>query len=201
MNFSSIYTGNSTLREEENSKLLKEIEVILNNSKKIAVSKKDICKYGNKCYQKNPNHLKRYSHPKDFKKCTDDYIRLSYKLYSINNNSFPDQFFNIIYNNLKESNFTDYTTLYFNILVNLATNAEEYIEKYPNKEFWSHLFIGMEETSVTGMYDITSDELKYIQKTLKNIGSVDTRYLSNTALLFSKVYGNINNNNSKNNSI
>ena len=191
MNVTSIHRGNSTLREEEKSKLLKEIEVILNNSKKIAVSKKDICKYGNKCYQKNPNHLKRYSHPKYFKKCTDDYIRLSYELHSINKNSFPDQFFNIIYVYLKESNFKDYTTLYFNILVNLAINAKEYTSVYPNKKFWSDLFMGMEETSVTGMYSITSDELNYIQKALENIGSIDTNYLSNTALLFSKVYGNI----------
>jgi hypothetical protein len=147
------------------------------------------CRYDPNCKRTNPQHFQQFSHPslmfKEFKPCVDKFIRMSHELYIGNNQSFPNKWYSTI-QKIKETDYTKFDTFYFNILANLCLHSAEYTEIYDDKLFWNKLFMGMEEQSVTGMYDITS--IPALQQCLKDIGSPDTRYLSNTALLFSKPY-------------
>lgn len=157
--------------------------------------RKPDCVHGSRCNRTNPTHFRDFSHPtssaiiaQPFKMCADKFIELSYKLFETNEGQMPEEWYIIVGNNLRESDYTIYTSLYFNILANLCIHHEDYARDYPNKQFWSHFYTGMEEgAAVTGMYDVTG--IPKLSQCLKDMKSVDARYLSNTALLFSKTYG------------
>lgn len=161
-----------------------------------SLSGKQICMYDPNCKRANPQHFQQFSHPslmfKEFKHCVDEFIRLSHELYIGNNQSFPTKWYSAILK-IKETDYTKFDTFYFNILANLCLHSEEYTTNYVDKLFWNRLLMGMEEQSVTGMYDITS--IPVLQECLTNIRSPDTRYLSNTALVFSEPYKMPDNNN------
>ena len=188
-------------RNKSRNNLIKQFELLLKQCKNlenlISDSKyKKQCKYGIKCSRFNPNHFQQHSHPiggvtKIFKRCTDDFIRLTYSLFQKYKQNFPNEFFILIIDYLKETDFTNYNSLYFNILANLSLHADYYSNKYSNKRFWNNLLIGMEESAVTGMFDIS--KIKHIQDSLIKNKSPDINYLSNTALYFSKPYQFINN--------
>lgn len=188
-------------RNTNKNNLIKKLELLLKQCKNlenlISDSKyKKQCKYGINCSRFNPNHFQEYSHPiggltKIFKKCTDDFIRLTYSLFQKYKQNFPNEFFILIIDYLKETDFTNYNSLYFNILANLSLHADYYSNKYSNKIFWNSLLVGMEESAVTGMFDIS--KIKHIQDSLKKNKSPDINYLSNTSLYFSKPYQFINN--------
>jgi hypothetical protein len=194
-------TNRNTSTNTNTNNLITQLELSLNKCKNlenlISDSKyKKQCKYGIDCSRFNPKHFQEYSHPiggvtKIFKRCTNDFIRLTYNLFQKNKQNFPNDFFVLIVKYLKETDFTNYNSLYFNILANLSLHANYYSKKYDDKTFWNTLLIGMEESAVTGMFDIT--KIKNIQDSLIKNKSPDINYLSNTSLYFSKPYQFINN--------
>ena len=120
--------------------------------------------------------------------CAEKFIDLSYRVFQENGDSFPKEWYVIVADYLRESDYTRYDSLYFNILANLCIHHQEFATRYPSKQFWQHLYMGLEEgAAVTGMYDVTN--IPVLSKCLTDMGSPDTRYLSNTALIFSNTYG------------
>lgn len=188
-------------KQTQSPELLNELDKVLRNCKETELmmtmdhKNKKQCVHGHKCNRTNPTHYHDFSHPinsaviaQPFKMCADKFVDLSYKLFDANDNSLPKEWYIIIANHLRESDYTIYTSLYFNILANLCIHHEEYAREYPDNRFWSHFYTGMEEgAAVTGMYDVTG--IPRLSQCLKDMNSVDPRYLSNTALLFSKTYG------------
>jgi hypothetical protein len=143
----------------------------------------------------NPDHFKRFTHPADsavlaqpFKLCTDKFMAISHKMFKLNVDSFPSEWYMTVSEFLRESDYTRYDSLYFNILANLCIHHDEYTALYPDKMFWNHFYTGLEEgAAVTGMFDV--QHMPKLTKCLLDMHSVDTRYLSNTALLMSSAYG------------
>lgn len=154
---------------------------------------KPACKYGKDCMRINPTHFRSYSHPQGgltetFKQCSEKFIELSYHIFQINNDSFPTDWYVVMAKYLREQDFTRYDSLYFNILANLCIYHKYYSNTYPNKHFWSSLYMGLEEgAAVTGMYNVSN--IPKLSRCLNDMNSVDKKYLSNTALIFSKSYG------------
>ena len=107
---------------------------------------------------------------------------------SFNDDSFPSEWYVTVSKFLRESDYTRYDSLYFNILANLCIHHDEYTALYPDKMFWNHFYTGLEEgAAVTGMFDV--QHVPKLTKCLLDMQSVDQRYLSNTALLASAAYG------------
>ena len=153
------------------------------------------CKHGESCTHANPEHFREFSHPQSsqplarpFKMCADRFIDLSYRIFNSYDHSFPTEWYVVVAEHLRETDYTRYDSLYFNILANLCIHHQDFVAQYPDKQFWQHLYMGMEEgAAVTGMYDVTN--IPVLSKCLVDMASPDTRYLSNTALIFSKTYG------------
>lgn len=157
-----------------------------------------ICKYDPECYQKNPEHLKKFAHPsrdepdnnlesrkymKDYKDCTDKLIIGSYSIFKKNNGIFPDRFYGIITEYLKASDYTDFRQYHFNVLANMCENMEKYAHLYDEplykKFIGNFLFVLEEACAVTGMY-FTND----FKRCLNKLGLKDQEatFLSNTNL-------------------
>ena len=115
-----------------------------------------------------------------YKVCTDGFISLSYQMYKQNGDALPNEWYTAVIKHLREDDYSNYRSLYFNILVGICLNAMKYKEMYPPK-FFSDVLMGMEENAVTGMYDIT--HMPRVQRCLRTLRSPDDRYLSNTALI------------------
>ena len=115
-----------------------------------------------------------------YKACTDAFLALSYKMYEQNDDELPNEWYEAVIKHLKEDDYSNYKSLYFNILVGICLNGMKYKEMYPPK-FFSDVLIGMEENAVTGMYDIT--HMPRVQRCLQSLQSPDDRFLSNTALI------------------
>jgi len=140
------------------------------------------CKYGEACYRKDPSHKDDFAHLDDFKECTDIYLDMSYRVYKDNDDEFPNRWYNIIDEFLKEHDFTKQDSLYFNIMGNICEHMDEYVKRF-GKRFIALILMRQEEQAVTGMFPVS---LKgRISRCLKKLGSPDTRYLSNTALTIS----------------
>ena len=158
-------------------------------------SKQQACTHGANCNRMNPEHFKAFAHPADsavlaqpFKFCADKFMAISHKMFKLNDDSFPSEWYITVSKFLRESDYTRYDSLYFNILANLCIHHDEYTALYPDKMFWNHFYTGLEEgAAVTGMFDV--QHIPKLSKCLGDIESVDTRYLSNTALLASAAYG------------
>ncbi len=159
-------------------------------------SKQQACTHAANCKRMNPDHFKAFAHPTDsavlaqpFKFCADKFMAITYKMYRSNDDFLPDEWFVTVSKFLRESDYTRYDSLYFNILANLCIHHDEYTALYPDKVFWNRFYTGLEEgAAVTGMCDV--QRIRKQIKCLCDIESVDTRYLSNTALLSSVAYGN-----------
>ena len=162
-----------------------------------------ICKYDPNCYQKNPEHLKKFAHPsrdepdnnlesrkyiKDYKDCTDKLIIGSYAIFKKNNGIFPDRFYGIITEYLQASDYTDFRQYHFNVLANMCENMEKYANLYDEplykKFIGNFLFVLEEACAVTGMY-FTND----FKRCLNKLGLKDQEatFLSNTNLYMSNV--------------
>lgn len=158
-------------------------------------SKQQACTHGANCNRMNPDHFKAFAHPTDsavlaqpFKFCADKFMAITHKMYKSNDDFLPDGWFVTVSKFLRESDYTRYDSLYFNILANLCIHHDEYTALYPDKVFWNRFYTGLEEgAAVTGMFDV--QHMPKLSKCLSDIESVDTRYLSNTALLSSAAYG------------
>jgi hypothetical protein len=157
--------------------------------------KQQSCVHGADCKRMNPDHFKTFSHPTEsavlaqpFKFCTDKFIAITHKMFRSNNNSMPNEWYMTVSEFLRESNYSRYDSLYFNILANLCIHHDEYAALYPDKLFWNHFYTGLEEgAAVTGMFDV--QHIPKLSKCMLDMKSVDARYLSNTALLMSSTYG------------
>ena len=173
----------------------KQTESLMNQPLDRNSMRKRKCRHGHNCHRANPDHFQDFAHPdvstvlaQPFKMCTDKFINLSYSIFRTNGGSFPPEWYITVANHLRESDYTVYTSLYFNILANLCIHHDTFARLYDDKAFWDHLYTGMEEgAAVTGMYDVTS--IPKLKQCLVDMKSVDPRFLSNTALLSSKAYG------------
>ena len=153
------------------------------------------CLYGENCKRMNPDHYQAFAHPTNavllaqpFKLCTDKFMAISHKMFKLNDDGFPSEWYITVSKFLRESDYTRYDSLYFNILANLCIHHDEYTALYPDKMFWNHFYTGLEEgAAVTGMFDV--QHVPKLTKCLLDMQSVDQRYLSNTALLASAAYG------------
>ena len=161
------------------------------------------CVHGEDCKRMNPDHFKSFAHPTDaailaqpFKLCTDKFMAITHKMFRSNDDFMPNEWYMTVSEFLRESDYTRYDSLYFNILANLCIHHDEYTALYPDKLFWNHFYTGLEEgAAVTGMFDV--QHIPKLSKCLGDIESVDTRYLSNTALLASAAYGKMHANQAK----
>lgn len=115
-----------------------------------------------------------------YKACTDKFLALSYILFKENGDVLPNKWYTDVIRNLKTYDYSDYSSLYFNILLGICLNAEDYMKAYP-VDFLSKLLMGMEESAVTGIYNVT--RMPRVKNCLKNLGAHDTSTLSNTNLL------------------
>lgn len=153
--------------------------------------------HGADCKRMNPDHFKTFTHPIDsavlaqpFKFCTDKFMAITHKMFKTNDDFMPNDWYMTVSEFLRESDYTRYDSLYFNILANLCIHHDEYTALYPDKMFWNRFYTGLEEgAAVTGMFDV--QRIPKLSKCLHDIKSVDARYLSNTALLMSETYGRI----------
>lgn len=180
------------MNKDKLSRLLsncKSLEHNINNKLRSNV-KRQYCKYGEECNRVNPLHIIEYSHPNElhikqllinsYKQCTDHFLDISWHLFRDNNDMLPTSWYSAIFSYLREIDYNKQTSLYFNILANICQHYKEYLKLY-SKQFFKHLLTGMEESSVTGMFDITNNP--NLVSCLKKMNSPDKRYLSNTALL------------------
>jgi len=147
------------------------------------------CKFDTSCYRVNPIHKLAFKHKGEnlgqveidaYRNCTDEYLKKSWKLFTNNGEQLPNEWYVAIGTYLQTWDFTDQHSLYFNILANICQHGKEYVNMY-SKRFIEYLLVGMEESAVTGMFDITNRP--ELMKCLSDIKSPDDRYLSNTALL------------------
>lgn len=147
------------------------------------------CKFDKSCYRENLLHRLSFKHSGEnlrqleidaYRSCTDKYLELSWKLFTNNGEQLPNEWYIAIGTYLQTWDYTDQHSLYFNILANICQHGHEYTNMY-SKKFIEFLLVGMEESAVTGMFDITNRP--ELMKCLVDIKSPDDRYLSNTALL------------------
>ena len=144
---------------------------------------KTACRYGSACYQTDARHRSQFTHHNEIsslKTCTDDFLKISFDIFTANKESFPNEWYRIIVDHLQTFNYSRHDSLYFNILANICIHHAEYRAKYTPR-FFNHLLIGMEEQAVTGMFDISKKP--DLVRCLRELRSPDDRYLSNTALL------------------
>lgn len=209
-NTTNSYTGHRSepySKKDTLEQLLLKLDSLLKHCKELeasfkSLSGKQICKYHHNCTRANPQHFQQFLHPNSilaapFKRCVDEFIRISHELYIGNNQSFPTKWYSAILK-IKETDYKKFDTFYFNILANLCLHSAEYTTKYVDKLFWERLlFTGFEEQAITGMYNIT--KFPALKKSLEDINykNIDLRCnaeepnsvcLSNTALLNSKPY-------------
>lgn len=165
---------------------------------------KPICKYDESgCYQKNPDHFKKFAHPskdepdnmaesrlyiKDYKDCTDKLIMGSYAIYKKNNGVFPDKYYGIVTEYLKASDFADFRQYHFNVLANMCENMERYANLYDEDLYrrfiTNFLFVLEEACAVTGMY-FTNDFKRCLSKL--GLKGQEATFLSNTNLYNSNI--------------
>jgi len=148
-----------------------------------------LCKFDKSCYRENPKHRVSFQHSNEnvgqveidaYRECTDKFLEKSWELYKKNGDQLPNEWYVSIATHLKTWDYNDQRHLYFNILANICQHGEMYVNKY-SKRFIENLLVGMEESAVTGMFDITSRP--ELMECLARMNSPDDRYLSNTALL------------------
>lgn len=148
-----------------------------------------LCKFDKSCYRENVEHRLSFKHSNEnlgqneidaYRGCTEQFLDKSWELYKRNDNQLPNEWYVAIATYLQTSDYSDHRHLYFNILANICQHGLEYTQKY-SKRFIENLLIGMEESAVTGMFDITSRP--ELMECLARMNSPDDRYLSNTALL------------------
>lgn len=183
--------------EQQLVNLLSSCKKTEHEMKRKPVDRRRACIHGADCKRMNPDHYKSFVHPTDdvllaqpFKLCTDKFMDISHKMFKLNDDSLPSEWYVTVSEFLRESDYTRYDSLYFNILANLCIHHDEYTALYPDKMFWNHFYTGLEEgAAVTGMFDV--QHIPKLTKCLLDMQSVDERYLSNTALLASAAYGKV----------
>lgn len=148
-----------------------------------------LCKYDQSCYRTNIEHRLSFIHTNEnlgqievdaYLDCTNSFLDKSWELYKYNGDQLPDEWYISISTYLQTWDYNDQHHLYFNILANICQHGLKYVQKY-SETFIEKLLVGMEESAVTGMFDITNRP--ELMKCLARINSPDDRYLSNTALL------------------
>ena len=183
------------------SRVIKNIKFSSKNSKPYD---KPVCKYDiHGCYQKNPKHFEQFSHPsrdepndnsesrqymKLYSDCTDKLIIGAYSIFKKNNGIFPNDFYGIVTEYLKASDFSDFRQYHFNVLANMCENMEKYAYLYDEdlyKRFITNfLFVLEEACAVTGMY-FTNDFKKCLNKL--GLSGQESTFLSNTNLYMSNI--------------
>lgn len=172
------------------------LELLANCSKysydvrtKLENPKRRLCKFDQSCYRRNIDHLLTYKHSNEnigqteigaYFECTNIFLEKSWELYRSNDNQLPREWYVAISSYLQTPDYSDQHHLYFNVLANICLHGQEYVQKY-SPRFIGNLLVGMEESAVTGMFDITNRP--ELMACLSNMNSPDDRYLSNTALL------------------
>jgi len=148
-----------------------------------------LCKFDQSCFRENIEHKLSFKHSNEnlgqietdaYRECTEKFLDKSWELYKRNDDQLPNEWYVAIATHLKTWDYTDQHHLYFNILANLCQHGKSYVSKY-SKRFIENLLMGMEESAVTGMFDITNRP--ELMECLAQMNSPDDRYLSNTALL------------------
>ena len=172
------------------------LELLANCSKysydvrnKLENPKRRLCKFDQSCYRRNVDHLLTYKHSNEnigqieidaYFECTNIFLEKSWELYKGNDNQLPTEWYVAISSYLQTPDYSDQHHLYFNILANICQHGQEYVQRY-SPRFIENLLVGMEESAVTGMFDITNRP--ELMACLSKMNSPDDRYLSNTALL------------------
>ena len=135
-----------------------------------AASRK-MCKYdctGNQCYQKNPDHSSKFSHPNKYSMCdisffkidADAFLNNSYTIYNCNKEDFSREWYSEMSARRGAKNeqiatmeYDKYDSLIFLILANIIVNIEEYIELYGGK-FLMSITSALESSDNTGLFYI-----------------------------------------------
>lgn len=187
--------------------IIKQSRVIKSTKSLIKSSKpydKPVCKYdAHGCYQKNPKHFEQFAHPsrdepnnnaesrqyiKQYADCTDKLVIGSYAIFKKSNGIFPNEYYGIVTEYLKASDFSDFRQYHFNVLANMCENMEKYAYLYDEelyKRFITNfLFVLEEACAVTGMY-FTNDFKKCLNKL--GLSGQESTFLSNTNLYMSNV--------------
>jgi hypothetical protein len=157
--------------------------------KAVENGKRKVCKFDTSCFRDNHLHKATYAHTNEnlgqleidaYRDCTDKFLAISWDLFKNNEDQLPNNWYGAIDRYLKTFDYSDQHSLYFNIIANICQHGTEYTNMY-SKRFLELVLMGMEESAVTGMFDITNRP--ELMKCLADMNSDDDRYLSNTALL------------------
>lgn len=139
------------------------------------------CKYDGACYQQNPAHFSRFSHPTHyiagditlFKDDTDRFLANTYTIYTCNNKDFSHKWNSEIGARRGEEKrqiytafYDKYDTLIFYILANIALHLKDYIRLY-GKDFFIYMFQYFESNDNTGLFVIEPES---------PIGKIFTKY-------------------------
>jgi hypothetical protein len=178
---------------------------VLNESFKKAVTsslkkayERKPCPHGERCYRKNPEHFKEFSHPSNkysdgdiaaFKDDTDRFLSLSYRIYEQNGGQFSDAWISKISartgddnTQFAQSEYDKYDSFYFLLLANIIMNLGKYEQIY-TPEFLKYLLISFESADATGLFDVNRDST--IARKLSEYGVEEFWLLSNTTILAS----------------
>ena len=142
----------------------------IKNSLKKAESRQT-CKYdcsGTGCYQTNPAHSSKFSHPKNYSMCdislfkidTDTFLNNSYTIYECNKGTFSLAWYTemsaqrgLPNKQLATMEYDKYDSLIFLILANIIVNIKEYIAHY-GAEFLNYMTNSLEASDNTGLFYI-----------------------------------------------
>ena len=151
------------------------------NSSLLKSRQRTACKYDGACYQQNPAHFSRFSHPTHytadditlFKDDTDRFLANTYTIYTCNNKDFSHKWNSEIGARRGEEKRQIYTALYdkydtliFYILANIALHLKDYIRLY-GKDFFIYMFQYFESNDNTGLFVIEPES---------PIGKIFTKY-------------------------
>jgi len=151
------------------------------NASLLKSKQRTACKYDGACYQQNPAHFSRFSHPTHytagditlFKDDTDRFLANTYTIYTCNNKDFSHKWNSEIGARRGEEKRQIYTALYdkydtliFYILANIALHLKEYIRLY-GKDFFIYIFQYFESNDNTGLFAIEPES---------PIGKIFTKY-------------------------